>query len=506
MKTLKNLTVPVIILVVMILGLVAYNVFVKKEVPSDTLESTEAVKSYLLNYTSDMISSVVISSSDGSEYSVSASDKLADGSMTWSYMNTSLDHSQYAMSQPYLAAFVSAMSSFKINQEVTSGKDTFAEYGLDEPLYTINISLTTGEKHSLYIGNNTHDDASVYCTLDDTGTVYTIDVIKATKCKSTILDFLDANIFSVTGNDIATISMKRPEDPVTLTMNRVQYVDENGTETGDIYWNIVEPLQHDASPVFSNLIDSLLLLSVTSFVELNPSDLSQYGLDNPAYVFDFLLNSGEKMQIILSKDMGGVYYGASTTSPAVFVLSTEQIYSLQAPLLEIIDPYLHYVFLRDIQHIEATFPEGSFYMDMDVGVGDTAVSDESSVSLDGRNAKVTSDDASRNRSYFSLLFEAISVIKISEMDFISDPINTKDISIIITKTNTEQIVIDLAVRDENTYYAFIDGVYQKFIINKAELYQDNGSDFEDYGIWPAYVLLDKAIDNAFNGVYVLSDS
>jgi len=271
-------------------------------------------------------------------------------------------------------------------------------------------------------------------------------------------------------------------------------------------WQFVSPFSTNASPTFGNLIDSVLSLSVTSFVEMNPQDISKYGLDDPAYIFNVMLNSGEQIQIILSRDMGGVYYGASTSSPAVFTLAASVITSLQAPLLELINPYLSYNYLFSVKHIDATFPEGSFFMDMDVKSGENASDTDSKVSLNGQSAKVTGDSTSNNRSYFSLLFESVACMNISEFDFASTPINTKDISLIITLTDSRQITIDLAVRDENTYYAFIDGEYQGFIVDKGELYRDNGTELTDYGVWPAYQLLTKAISEAIGGVYVLTES
>ncbi len=506
MKTWKNLLIPAIVLVVLIAGLIIYNVALKNKLnPVETTASESTATQYVANYTSDQISGIHIAKADGTGFAITSAPSAADGSLTWKYVNDKEDDSKYALSQTNIATFVNIMDSFNIVDTITTGKDTFKEYGLDHPSYTIEYTLTSGEKHTIYLGIATYDDASVYCTMDDDGVVYTVNKIKATKCDNTILDFLDMTVMSVKDTDVASVDIKRAEDSLDISVIGQMVLSEDG-KSSEFGWQFVRPFSTQASPTFGNFMDSILALSVTSFVDMNTKDYAKYGLDNPAFVFDITLNSGEKRQIILSRDMGGVYYGASTTSPAVFTLASSVITSLQAPLTDLIKPYVDYKFLHQVKHIDATFPEGSFFMDMEVAEGTTPTDPTSKISVNGLSAKVTAGLDLKNRSYFAVLFESISCIKIADFDFAATPVNTKDVTLVITLNDSTQTTIDLAVRDENTYYAFIDGEYHGIIVNKDSLYKDNGKDLLYYGIWPAYTLLVKAIHDSVGNVYIMADS
>ena len=65
------------------------------------------------------------------------------------------------------------MSTFLIIDLVTEGTDAIAEYGLDDPTYTVEYTLTDGTTFTIYIGDLTYDSLYVYFTLDDSGIVYT---------------------------------------------------------------------------------------------------------------------------------------------------------------------------------------------------------------------------------------------------------------------------------------------------------------------------------------------
>ena len=163
-----------------------------------------------------------------------------------------------------------------------------------------------------------------------------------------------------------------------------------------------------------------------------------------------------------------------------------------------IEPYLAYEFISDVKKIDATFPEGSFSMEMAVPENKKILDDESTVTVNGQSAKVKNSD---DRSYFALLYESTVCINITGFDLTAQPVDTKDITITIYLNDNTSTTIDLAKKDENTYYAFINGVYEGFLVDKEELYKDNGVKLYDYGIWPAYQRTLEAVAGAENGIY-----
>ena len=502
MKTWKNLIIPAAILILLIIGLVVYNFASKGATDVTETSVTSEADGYVVNYQSSDIASLHVVKKDGTGYTVSQA-TAADSSVVYIFADDSKDVSDYNFSQSNLSSFLSIMSSCDAIETIADAKDSLSEYGFEYPAYTVTYKLVSGEEHTLIFGNNSFDGKTVYCMLDDSGIVCTTYKIKADTCDTSLIDFLDPAIMSVTDTDVATVSFKRTQDNLNVVVAGGQVATADGSST-EFGWKFQSPFKINASATFGTFIDSVLALSVTSYVDLNPEDYSKYGLDNPAYTFDFTLTNGKHMQIMLSKDMGGIYYGVSTESPAVFTLGTSVLTGLQTPLVELIDPYLDYEFIYNVKNIEAVFPEGSFTMDMDVAQG-ANISDEASVAkINGMNAKVS--DKSK-RTYFALLYEAIVCINITDFDFDAKPVNTRDITITVTLKDSTQKIINLAVKDENTYYAFIDGEYAGFLVSRDEIYRNNGTNLYDYGAWAAYDRLMEAIaGDDGSGIYVISDS
>ena len=505
MKTWKNLIVPAVILAVLIAGYLVY-----KFALTDTADlqataadsGTSGTVSYAINIQTGDIAAIHVTKKDGTGFSVVSS--LDDaGAAGWNFSSDSEEISGYGFSQESLSAFVSRISSAQAVAAITDAKDSLTEYGLDDPAYKVDFTLVSGQKHVLLLGNTTFDGSNVYCTLDDTGIVSTVDLQVEEACDASLIDFVDLKITDTDKNDVASVSFRRAHDNIDVTAAGSQVPGDDGT-SAVFTWEFTKPFSIPAGTVFETLADEVLALSAANYVDLHPADYAVYGLDSPAYTFDILLTDGSEKQIDISSDRGGVYYGTCTGSPAVFSLNTSALTGLETSLPNLIDPRLADDLISGVKNIEASFPEGIISMDIDIAA-DGSISDADSVArVNGINAKVTDREG---RSYFELLFESIEGISVTGFDFDAKPQDTRDISIIITGKNSTQKIIDLAVKDENTYYAFIDGEYFGFLVSKAEIYKDNGSYLYSYGAWAAYNRLIEAISgDEGSGIYVISDS
>ena len=139
-------------------------------------------------------------------------------------------------------------------------------------------------------------------------------------------------------------------------------------------------------------------------------------------------------------------------------------------------------------------------MKLDVDKGNAISDDRSTVTLDGRNAKVIS---STGRSYAAMLYESIFCINIGGIDAGATigssavPVTT----ITIYDRNHSSVVYAFYKRNDDSYYVCRNGQYTKFYVYGRELYNDGGTNTYDYGLWPAYEILTKAITEQINGVY-----
>lgn len=84
------------------------------------------------------------------------------------------DYSKFPLQQEYVERMEQDLIHLQAERELKEA-DSLADYGLEEPVYTITMKSSEGEGHSLYIGNTTGE--SYYAALDDKAVVYTISSV-----------------------------------------------------------------------------------------------------------------------------------------------------------------------------------------------------------------------------------------------------------------------------------------------------------------------------------------
>lgn len=78
----------------------------------------------------------------------------------------------FPLAQSYPEDMASAVGNIQADRELENG-DSMEDYGLEEPVYTVEYTDTEGNITQLYFGNMTGE--YYYITVGDTGKVYTVD-------------------------------------------------------------------------------------------------------------------------------------------------------------------------------------------------------------------------------------------------------------------------------------------------------------------------------------------
>ena len=79
---------------------------------------------------------------------------------------------EFPLQQSSLKTMAETFGTLSANRELTDG-DTLADYGLEEPQYTITLKDADGEQQNIYIGNAAGED--YYMTVGDKEKIYTVD-------------------------------------------------------------------------------------------------------------------------------------------------------------------------------------------------------------------------------------------------------------------------------------------------------------------------------------------
>ena len=491
MKSVKNLIVPFVILVALSLFAAVYFIadgIAKKKAN----ENVDGLITVLECDAKDVTKITVFNTQTGYTSAVKCSAD-GEGNVTCEFAGDDFSTSE-KYSQSKLLSFVNAMTRIYSSNKI-SAEGRMADYGLDNPKFNIIIDTVSGTT-KLMLGNQSPDGQYCYLCTEGSSDVYTVDVSKELYAELKGIDFLESVVVDIDYNNVKTVHFDRKTDG--LSLDATVTVGSNGMAV----FNLYAPYVHGTSGYFGNLFDTLSNLLIDEFVAIDASELNQYGLDVPTYHFVFNMNDGSKTEYFFSKATSGYYYGYIGGSNKYFKLSEYILTGVDIAETVLIDPYICYCYAKDYTTIIGTYKEKTFKFELDVSAGDSIVSEESTVSLDGRNAKI-SDSA--GRSYCSLLFESIACIKIGGIEIAekTKPASAAELTLTFIDKNYVTTVYEFYPKGTDSYYVFKNGEYMNFYVYATEIFNDGGSDTYSYGYWKAYELLNQAITDNMNGIYDL---
>ena len=467
---------------------VAVAVIVSNSKQADTEQSGTATNENVLAVSTSVISSIEVTRADGTGIGFQGAVDDA-GNTVWSLMD------KYSADVPLnnngITSWAFVLSNFMTDGTIGDSTElNLAEYGLANPVYTITITQFDGTVDVVYIGNKTAVGNDCYFMVEGDPNIYTVAAAKYTYCGYQLIDFLETVVFGIDYGALSTVEFKRASDGIDLIATCELY------ETGDPMFTAVSPFEIECSPYFVTFIDSIVNLEITSFVDIPDDQLADYGIEEPSYEFIFTMDDGRVVNVNLSSSIGGYYYGTSNVVDGYFKISELQVSNIDTQLMMLLSSYLVYYPATEMQRITGTYGDQSFTYEIST---DGSISAEDAIAqLNSRDARVFNSDG---RSYAAILYESLITISVSDVDTSADPEFDPVLEFEFITSDYEHHVLSFVQRDNNSYYAFLNGTYTYFIVPASELFNDSGSDTYNYGAWTAYELAQTAIENQIAGVY-----
>lgn len=498
MKSLRNLRIPLIILLALcLLFILAYQLIYKRNIKTTETNETESIK-FLLSLPIPDIESLTVESAAGDSFSIRSLNRASE-TKEWLFESNDKLPSDLIYSQMLLDSYIASLSNITYISKIESKPISLPDYGLDPSEYYVKIRTNSGEEYMISIGDYSIDKETIYIKMSGSDDVYLVSSNLRSLCEYTYLDFLDRGIISFSSDEVLSFSYKRKTDPIDVKLSPV--FTDISTETTYSQWKFFSPFSFPASNKTSGFIESIINIQIYRFIDYD-FNVDDFGLNDPEYSFSIKKTDNTEVTLFLSKLTGEYYYGYSNLSPNVFMIFRDSVSGLQIPFIEQISPSLYTEDISEIKSIEAIFPEGSILLEMDLDADEPFLSEKSEIYINKRNAKV-SDSA--GNSYFEVLYNSISRLRLSAIELEESPLNLKTVSIKILMKDGNSIIIDYSQKDQENYYLFIDNAYLGFVVNKSAIYGKEGTDYSEYGVWDAYQLLDEALDGQMNGTYDISE-
>lgn len=220
---------------------------------------------------------------------------------TWIYT----PDADFPLDQSVPETIAEDMGQLKADRELVDG-DELADYGLEEPDYTVTLTEADGTVTEIKFGNTVDD--YYYVSLDDSGTVYTVP--------SSAADNLSQSL-----NDMAQF-----DDYPSIGSGNLKKVVITSGETSTVYDSENEEQSEDISAIAGGL--GMVALSEAADYSVADADRGNYGLDNASrttvevtYTED---NEDKTMTLYIGGEDGdGSRYVMMDDSRIVYLISDE---------------------------------------------------------------------------------------------------------------------------------------------------------------------------------------
>ena len=390
------------------------------------------------------------------------------------------------------------LASFSISNTLDLNGKNVADYGLSPEKCRVTVNRLDGSTEVLLTGGLTSDKNGVYVRREGEDKAYVAEYAVYQAVTLPVESFLNRYVIHLERNEVSEISFQRKSTGDSWLIEILEDYD-NGVFLEPRY-QVHYPMERDANNDMILLINSILQFQADRFISVADEDLSSFGLDDPEYLFELKLKNGQKVELGLSMELGGYYYGICSNIPYVFSVDPSYLAGMNKSPFELIDSYVIHGYLDDVRTVNATIKDKSFVLDINLASDRSFVSEDTTVMLDQRNAKVYNSEGD---CYGLLLFGSIFQMPVSRVDYDAQPVlENVEASFSVVKTNSEITSLKLVPKENEEYYCFINDRYSGFIVSRSVLYKDNGYEMSGFGVWDAYLLANEAIDNKnSNDVY-----
>ncbi|MGI6777966.1 MAG: DUF4340 domain-containing protein [Acetivibrionales bacterium] len=353
------------------------------------------------------------------------------------------------------------LASLESDKVVEDNVSDPAQYGFDNPV-EIAAKMRDGTENTILIGNETFTKQGYYVKKKDEGRVYVISAYDGRKLKCSEKDLRDKTILAVEKENVSFASMERGGQ----TVFSAKKVDETK-------WKMIEPLEGEASyySVYS-LIDAMINTRIVDFIEKDPQDLAQYGLDSPHYVLGVETTEGNvRLLIGKPKVKGSEVFAMFEDGNEVLTVTESSLDILDKPLKEIVDAFAYIVNIDDVEQL---------IVEMD---GEKIISDITSYEENDKEYEkfvvngvdVTSGKVDDGDGLFRKFYGGAIGVVISEVEMDAQPQGKSKIAFTYhLKKAPGKMKVEFIPKNDRYYYVMRNGEYTGVIVDREEFDKPDG--------------------------------
>jgi hypothetical protein len=442
----------VIILVVVLALLAGTYVYLTKH-PQQAEQDTESVEISKLN--KDDIVKMTLESKDGSLTFIKKDDKwVAEGNESIGLNQTTVDDIAYTFASLYA------------EQVVEENPQDLAQYGLKEPVVKATATLKDNTTKTLYLGNKT-PTGTYYLMTEGDPKVYEVWMNHGEHLSYTLNDVRDKTLPQINTQELTYLKMWK-EGGRTIEIKTNESQTEDQAQFGLGLWQMTQPYSEPVgvdTQNFQPVLDALPNIAIEGFVEDNPKDLAQYGLDKPKGEL-IVKDKQNTLHILIGddKDDTQVYF-KTADSPSVYVMSKDKLSFMDTKPYDIMEKFAYIVNINDVDRIivEAKGKTHDITLTRTTKKAEEEGEEDEEVTTYKVDGKVVEEDPFK-KYYQSLIGMTVDAENDKQLEEVPEVKTT----FFLNKGNKREVHVNY-VPYNNDFYAVFRGDKAEFVLSKQQV-------------------------------------
>lgn len=207
-------------------------------------------------------------------------------------------------------SLLSTLSNSKKERSFIIAEADKNQYGLGRWATRLYFESKDGTADSVRIGEKTNIGANIYVSNIDT-VVHLVSQSLKTNAEKSLFDWRDKKPIHFKKDEVREFTLSNPQGSFTFI--------KDGSE-----WNLIKPIETNAEKSSVDaVLNKLDFNRIKSVLAEESSNLSGFGLDNPAYAIDLSLGAEKaKTRVIFSEVKDNVSNGKDSARPIVYTVDS----------------------------------------------------------------------------------------------------------------------------------------------------------------------------------------
>lgn len=258
------------------------------------------------------------------------------------------------LKQTYIDDIAYSFASLYAERVVDENPDDLSQYGLKEPSVKAWAELEDGKKTKVfYLGDKAPTGNNYYIMLEGDPKVYAVWMNHGEHFSYKMDDIREKKLTEINVQELSYLKMAIADKPV-IEIKENDNRSEDEAQFGLGMWKMIKPYNQPMG-VDSNGIEKVLSdipnLEIKGFIDDDPSDLGQYGLDVPSREL-VVKDKSNTVHLYFGKDAGDdeVYF-KTADSNAVYTMAKEKVSFMDIKPFELVEKFAFIVNIDDVDKI-----------------------------------------------------------------------------------------------------------------------------------------------------------